>query len=180
MSNTSSQNSFHSFTLESSLGFESPPPPPSTSGEPSGLSIVTSQGNRIIFHPGNTDVIQKFLDWWHDTPFAKKSRDDDVNFRWMPSSRKSFVWDHFNDVAEYPNGTPKVQCTHCKQLFSHPANRNLGTHALASHLRGRKCSSPMSTISPSSGNIMTMMSNAVSACFTYLLLPILISIIDKA
>ena len=47
---------------------------------------------------------------------------------------------------------------HYKQFFAHPLNGNIGIYGLKMHLEGPKYSSPIST-TPSSGNVITMMSN---------------------
>ena len=149
-----------SFVTESSPAFETPPP----SSGPNCLDIIHCQGKCLVFYPKAHDDIVKFNDWWDTTPFSRRQNDNGAKFRWKSSSRKSFVWEHFDDVAEYPNGTPKVHCRHCKQIFAHPSDRNLGTHALGSHLKGPKCSSPLSITTPpaSHSSIKTLLSQSVS------------------
>ena len=161
MSETPSPALFHSFTTKSTPGFESPSQIPPKPKGPNGLDIVLSQGKRFIYYPHGSDAVPNFLDWWNGTPYAAKAREKGRAMNWGSDSRKSVVWDHVNDLAEYPNGNPKVQCMHCKQFFAHPSNGNIGTHGLKTHLEGPKCSSPMST-TPSSGNVIAMMSNPMA------------------
>ena len=113
MSETPSPASFHSFTIESTPGFESPSRIPPKPKGPNGLDIVLSQGKRFIYYPHGSDAVPNFLDWWNGTPYAAKAREKGRAMNWGSDSRKSVVWDHVNDLAEYPNGNPKVQCMHC-------------------------------------------------------------------
>ena len=82
MSETPSPASFHSFTIESTPGFESPSRIPPKPKGPNGLDIVLSQGKRFIYYPHGSDAVPNFLDWWNRILYTAKAREKDRAINW--------------------------------------------------------------------------------------------------
>ena len=165
MSESFSETSSHSFiTLESSSDFESLPQTSVNSNGSHDLSIVTSWQLQLIFFLKFQDNIPVFLEWWRTTPYAQKLTKP---FVWNSSTKKSYVWEHFEKTALYVNGHPKIHCCHCKQIYSHSSARNLRTHALSLHLKELKCSSSLSTMSTAiRENLFSLLKQEVSLLLT--------------
>ena len=108
MSEIPSPASFYFFTTKSTPGFKSPSWIPSKPKGLNGLDIVLSQGKCFIYYLHGSDAVPNFLDWWNGTLYAAKAREKDRAMNWGSDSWKSVVWDHVNDLAEYPNRNLKV------------------------------------------------------------------------
>lgn len=127
-------------SIDSSPGFETPTPVQIDTNHTDGLDIRNAHGIRTAVCPRSGDGMDAFLAWWKETIVARKFESEQTKFTWQFQNRRSKVWHHFLDIAEYPRGMPRAQCKYCSQLCSHPCLKNQGTHSLAMHLQRQKCS----------------------------------------
>lgn len=158
---TETEGISHSFTAESSSAFESSSQIPSKSSDPNGLDIVFLKSKWFIFYPCDSDVVLDFMDWWNGMAFAQDIKERGSTMNWISTACKSIIWNHVSAIAEYLTRNPRVQCMHCWQIFQHPSNANLGTHAIKSHLEESKCSFLLSSKSKFSANVVIMMSKPI-------------------
>ena len=92
----------------SSPGFATPMQ--SNEEGPAGVHVIRSGGSRIVAYPKIPDEIPAFLTWWKGTNAASQLENSSTIFRWDSRNRKSDVWQHFHEVAEYPSDASKTQC----------------------------------------------------------------------
>jgi hypothetical protein len=101
--------------------------------------LVTSLDRRDRYAYFSTDSISKkaFEEWWASSSWSTSNPDS--NIRWGSHSRSSNCWDHFQEIAAWPGGEPRVRCTHCNRQLTHPAGRQIGTSTMTGHLKSKKC-----------------------------------------
>lgn len=100
-------------------------------------------GLRIVYAKAGIQIIRysddpAFLIWWKETTNGAFLSSQPKPFSWT-SNRSAEVWKFFRDVATYPLGKPKVQCTTCYELLAHPSIKSTGTSALTNHRKRGKC-----------------------------------------
>ena len=106
----------------------------------------------------------KFETWWKTTPvgFQNESRPKNAKFsiNWTDVGRADY-WEHFQEVVNKITGEPKVYCTRCGWLGTHPStmslksdgsssrtgNSTLGRHIFTSRCRGRAAESGKTQVS---------------------------------
>ena len=80
----------------------------------------------------------EFVKWWLQTDFGAKS-ECRKSVRWDAKRKKSETWSHFDQVAHYITGEPKVLCQRCKQIMPHPLHTGQGTTSMGRHFAGKTC-----------------------------------------
>jgi hypothetical protein len=91
------------------------------------------------------------MTWWKGTTSGAFLSSQPKLFSWT-SNRSAEVWQFFKDVATFPLGKPKVQCTTCYELLAHPSVKSTGTSALTNHRKRGKCTG-RSGQAPTNANI---------------------------
>lgn len=80
----------------------------------------------------------EFVKWWLQTDFGANP-ECRKKIRWDAKRKKSETWSHFNQVAHYITGEPKVLCQRCKQIMPHPLHTGQGTTSMGRHFAGKTC-----------------------------------------
>lgn len=80
----------------------------------------------------------EFLNWWFDTQFGAAD-DEKKKMHWDGRGHHSDIWVHFEQVAHYITGEPKVMCKRCEKILDHPNHTLNGTNALRRHLKTELC-----------------------------------------
>jgi hypothetical protein len=113
------------------------PPPPPVPPVPLTLQRVglDRQKTYVLFM---AETKKDFMDWWFQTqigatePVQKK-------IHWDGSRHHSEIWSHFEQVAHYITGEPKVMCKRCRKLLDHPNHTSNGTNSIRRHWSRNTC-----------------------------------------
>ena len=89
------------------------------------------------------DTVEYWNPWWRQVLNSSKTDDKFGYFIWSKTKR-SAVWEHFEQGANVQNGSPSALCKMCWKAFAHPELRTGGssTSTLRRHSDHKKCGGP--------------------------------------
>lgn len=79
-----------------------------------------------------------FITWWLETHFGG-TQVDRKKVHWDGAKHHSDIWAHFDQVAHYTSGEPKVMCRNCGKILHHPNYTSNGTNSLRRHWKSDGC-----------------------------------------
>jgi hypothetical protein len=86
------------------------------------------------------DAVEYWNPWWREVLSLSKTNGKFGYFIWT-KTKKSMVWEHFEQGADIQNSSPKALCKVCWMAFAHPELRTGGssTSTLWRHAEQKKC-----------------------------------------
>jgi len=139
---------------------------------PPDLFIRIGPDRRKIFVFYNSITYTDWVDWWLQTDFGQKS-----NLKW-DTNRNSDIWSHFDQIAVYKDGAPKVICKNCVRILEYPVSvlsNGRSLYSISSLLKYLKTVGCQKTKTNRKENISQFLISEVYSLFTtiYLILTIL-------
>lgn len=77
---------------------------------------------------------EEFVLWWVQTQADETQK----RIRW-DAKRTSTAWEHFDQVAHFITGEPKVLCRRCGKTLPHPQSTANGTNSMKRHIAAGQC-----------------------------------------
>jgi len=87
-----------------------------------------------------------FIEWWLQTS-SRREAPQDTRFRFDTDATKAQIWQHYDQVAHYTSGEPKVMCRRCSKVLDHPNWTRNGTNSLRRHWASEKCQNSLTKAS---------------------------------